>query len=97
MVFLVHVRCELGWAPQSTRQFLSAAKHFYRGMLGRDYASLNLIRARERRKLPTVLTAEEIRAILTNVPLLRYRIPLLLIYASGLRVRECIGLQVDHP
>ena len=93
--YYVYVRCEKGWAPKSCRQSLAAAKHFYRAMLGRDYASLDLIRARDRETLPVVLTANELQRLFKQIPLLRYRIPLLLIYASGLRVRECIHLSVN--
>jgi integrase len=64
-------------------------------MLGREYASLDQIKARDRETLPTVLTADEVARVISAVPLLRYRVPLLLIYASGLRVHECIHLTVD--
>ncbi|MBC2601620.1 integrase [Puniceicoccus vermicola] len=42
-----------------------------------------------------MLTPDEVARVISAVPLLRYRVPLLLIYASGLRVRECIHLTVD--
>ncbi|MBC2603828.1 integrase [Puniceicoccus vermicola] len=64
-------------------------------MLGREYASLDQIKARDRETLPTVLTPDEVARVISAVPLLRYRVPLLLIYASGLRVRECIHLTID--
>lgn len=93
--FFVHLRRDKAWAPKSCRQFLAAAKHFYRGMLGRKFASLDEIKARDRETLPTVLTSDEVARVIQAVPLLRYRVPLLLIYASGLRVRECIHLTVN--
>lgn len=93
--FFVHLRRDRGWAPKSCRQFLAAAKHFYRGMLERKFASLDQIKARDRESLPTVLTPDEVARVIRAVPLMRYRVPLLLIYASGLRVRECISLTVD--
>ena len=93
--YYVYVRSQKGWAPKSCRQSLAAAKHFYRVMLGREYASLDLIKARNRETLPVVLTVEELHRLFKQIPLLRYRIPLLLIYASGLRVRECIHLTVN--
>jgi len=93
--FFVHLRRDRGWAPKSCRQFLAAAKHFYRGMLGRKFASLDQIKARDRETLPTVLTSNEVARVISAVPLLRYRVPLLLIYASGLRVRECVSLTVN--
>lgn len=93
--FFVHMRRDRKWAPKSCRQFLAAAKHFYRGMLGQEFASLDQIKARDRETLPTVLTSDEVARVISAVPLLRYRVPLLLIYASGLRVRECIQLTID--
>ena len=93
--YFVHLRRERGWAPKSCRQFLAAAKHFYRDMLGETFASLDQIKAKDRETLPTVLTTDEVARTLQAVPLLRYRIPLLLIYASGLRVHECIHLTVN--
>jgi len=93
--FFVHVRCERNWAPKSTRKFVAGAKHFYRGMLGQECLILNDIKSKDRESLPTVLRIEEIRSILSHVPFLRYRVPLLLIFASGLRVRECLHLTVD--
>lgn len=40
--YYVHKRTEGGWAPKSCRQSLAAAKHFYRGMLGLEFAVLDL-------------------------------------------------------
>ena len=56
---------------------------------------MDQIKARDRETLPTVLRPEEVARVLSAVPLLRYRVPLLLIYACGLRVRECVNLTVD--
>jgi integrase/recombinase XerD len=93
--FFVHVRCERNWAPKSTRKFVAGAKHFYRGMLGQECLILNEIKSKDRETLPTVLTIAEIRSILSHVPFQRYRMPLLLIFACGLRVGECLHLTVD--
>ena len=93
--YFVYLRRQRGWAPKSCRQSLAAVKHFYRGMLGRKLAGLDQIKARDRQSLPTVLTTDEVARVIKAVALLRYRVPLLLIYASGLRVRECITLTVD--
>jgi integrase/recombinase XerD len=93
--FFVHVRCERGWAPKSTRKFVAGSKHFYRGMLGQECLILNDIKSKDRETLPTVLTLEEVRRIFQHVCYQRYRMPLLLIFASGLRVSECLSLTVD--
>ncbi|MFP4203528.1 MAG: tyrosine-type recombinase/integrase [Opitutales bacterium] len=93
--YYVYTRCELEWAPKTMRTSLSAAKHFYRGMLKRKCPVLDDIKARDREHLPDVLTQEEVRRLFPRIPLRRYRTPLLLMYACGLRVRECIHLTVD--
>lgn len=93
--YFVFVRSVRKWAAKSCRQHLAAAKHFYRGRLGKGFESLDQIKARDRETLPKVLTPEEVARVLSEVPLLRYRVPLLLIYACGLRVRECVNLTVN--
>jgi len=93
--YFVYVRSVRNWAPKSCRQHLAGSKHFYRGMLGLGFESLDQIKARDRDTLPDVLTPEEVARVLNAVPLLRYRVPLILIYACGLRVRECVELSVD--
>jgi integrase/recombinase XerD len=93
--YFVHLRRDLSWAPRTLRQSLAAVKLFYRGMLGRQMESLDQIKARDRESLPTILTPDEVGRVIRAIPFQRYRIPLLLIYASGLRVRECTHLQVD--
>ena len=76
-------------------RLLVAARRFYNDMLERDWALFGLIRARDREYLPSVLSTAELRAIFARVPLLRYRIPLALIYTSGLRISECVKLTVN--
>ena len=93
--YYVHVQCQKEWAPKSSRQSLAAAKHFYRNMLGHELPLLDQIKARDRETLPVVLTVDEVQRLFRKIPFLRYRTPLLVIYASGLRVRECTHLTVD--
>lgn len=95
LTFFVEMRCKRSWAPKSCRQFLAGMKHFYRGMLGHEFAQLDKVKARDRETLPTVLTVDELQRIFAQIPFQRYRVPLLLIYASGLRVSECRHLTVD--
>lgn len=51
--YYVYKRSKGVWAPESCRQSLAAAKHFYRGVMGLEYASLDLIKARDRETLPS--------------------------------------------
>lgn len=92
--YIVHVKCELGWAPKTIRKAIAAMKHFYRDMLGKKIALLDQIKAPDRQSLPEVLSGEEIVRIFREVRFGRYRTPLLLCYGSGLRIGECVNL---HP
>lgn len=93
--YFVHVKCELKWEPKTIRQLLAACKHFYRGCLKRKLEILDTIKAPDREKLPEVLSQQEVIKILGKVRFRRYRTPLLLCYSSGLRIGECIHLQVE--
>lgn len=46
------------------------------------------------RKLPVVLTREELRQFLTHIDP-RYKLHIMLLYGSGLRVMECVRLRVQ--
>lgn len=94
--YFVHAKCERKLASQSMRGALAGAKQFYRGMLKRACPVFGDIKARDRRELPTVLDREEVKRVFARIGLRRYRTPLLLLYASGLRISECIQLKPDH-
>ncbi len=50
----------------------------------------------ERKGRPLLASQTSFESTFDGGLLLRYRVPLLLIYACGLRVRECVNLSVDH-
>jgi site-specific recombinase XerD len=55
---------------------------------------LGLIRPRKNKKLPVILSTEEVFRILTGVRLVQYRVCLQVIYSCGLRLKEGVQLQV---
>ena len=50
---------------------------------------------RDRETLPVVLHLDEITGLFKEMPLLRYKMPLELIYNCGLRLHECLNLSVN--
>jgi site-specific recombinase XerD len=81
-------------AAATQNQALSALLFLYRQVLGQEVPWLDsIVHAKRPRRLPAVLTREEVRTVLgqlTGVP----RLMALLLYGAGLRVLECARLRV---
>lgn len=73
---------------------LCGIKFFYEHTLRREWHTLEFIRPDQEKKLPVVLSVEEVGRILRCVYLERYRVCLSTIYACGLRLLEGVHLQV---
>jgi integrase/recombinase XerD len=75
---------------------LCSIKFFFEHTLRRDWPTLELIRPKRHKKLPVVLSREEVRTILKAVQVPVYRACLKTIYSCGLRLNEGVHLQVSH-
>jgi site-specific recombinase XerD len=73
---------------------LCGIKFFYERTLNRHWTTLQFVRLRREKKLPAVLSREEVRRILAEVRIPVYRACLTTIYACGLRLLEGAHLQV---
>jgi integrase/recombinase XerD len=73
---------------------LCAIKFFYEHTIQRDWTTLHLVRPRWQRKLPVILSREEVRRILHEIRTPVYRICLTTIYSCGLRLHEATCLKV---
>jgi integrase/recombinase XerD len=81
-------------SPSTFQIALSAIKFFFEYTLQRQWATLELVRPTREKKLPVVLSVEEVSRALACVHRARYRVCLSAIYACGLRLQEGIHLQV---
>ena len=70
----------------------SALRFFYQVTLGRDFPLDSLRRVKQPRKLPVVLSAEEVTRFLAAVTNFKHRTILMTAYATGLRVSEVARL-----
>jgi integrase/recombinase XerD len=75
-------------------QAVCALRFFYRVTLPRDFAVEHIPFAKTKKKLPTVLSVDEVRRLLGAVTNLKHRAVLSLIYATGARLSEATHLQV---
>jgi len=81
-------------AASTQNQALAALLFLYREVLGRELEGLgNAVRARAPHKLPTVLTRDEVRAILEQLDESGALVPRIL-YGTGMRLLECLRLRV---
>ncbi len=92
--FITHLATERNLSASSQNQALSAIIFLYRNVLGRELAlPPEIIRAKKAGRLPTVLSKQEVLAVIGNMqgtPKLMAQ----LLYGSGLRLMECLRLRV---
>jgi len=69
-------------------------KFFFEQTLNRQWTTFELVRAPREKKLPVILSIEEVHKILSCIRLPRYRVCLSTIYSCGLRLQEGIHLHV---
>ncbi len=92
--FLSSLATEGRVAASTQNQALSALLFLYREVLRKDLAWLEgVVRAREGRRLPVVLTREEVKAVIGHLHGVHWLIATLL-YGAGLRLLECLRLRV---
>lgn len=75
-------------------QTVSALRFLYRVTLPRDFAVEHIPFARKKRSLPTVLSVDEVRRLLSAPTNIKHRAVLSLIYATGARLNEATHLRV---
>ena len=92
--FLTHLARDGQVAAATQNQALSALLFLYRNVLESPLPWLDNVEwARRPARLPTVLTLEEVQAVLRAISA-AHRLPVALLYGSGLRVMEGLGLRV---
>lgn len=92
--FQVHQR-EHGVQPPTINCSVSALRFFFTVTVDRPDLSRRLVLARYPRKLPTVLSVEEVGRLLEAAPGIKYKAVLGTAYGAGLRVSEVAHLKVD--
>jgi integron integrase len=92
--FLTHLAVDLNVAASTQNQALNALLFLYREVLQQDLdLPIRAVRAKSPKRLPTVLTHEEVHQVLTQLPG-THRLLAQLLYGSGLRLMECVRLRI---
>lgn len=92
-----HLLLERKLAWGSCKTYLSGITYFYRHICHREVDDRFGLPPRPRgRKLPSVLSMEEVSRLLSCIDNLKHRVLLKTIYSAGLRVGEAIRLKPEH-
>ena len=93
--FLLYLVQEKKVSPSTQNQYINAIKFYYEKVLKQPRMAYVLERPNRAKKLPKVLTEQEVLMILKNSPNCKHKTILSLLYSAGLRVGELIGLRVQ--
>jgi integrase/recombinase XerD len=90
--FFLHLINERKLSKSSITIYLCGIKYFYETTLKKKLTILDIVKPRSTKRLPVVLSQDEVRAILKLVKNPLYRMALTIIYACGLRISEGVRL-----
>ena len=93
--FFVHLINERKLSGSSITIYLCGIKFFFETTLKKKFNILDIIRPQRSKRLPMVLSQEEVRTILKRVKRPVYRMALTIIYACGLRISEGAQLKTS--
>jgi integrase/recombinase XerD len=92
--FQLHL-VETGVGSPSLNMAVTALRFFFTVTLGRAEVMAQMSHVYEPRKLPVVLSPEEVSRLLSSAPGLKYQAALSVAYGAGLRASEVVALKVD--
>jgi integrase/recombinase XerD len=93
--YLVHLVAHRDASRSYHNQAVSALRFLFETVLERPRLALRIPRPKTRRKLPDVLSTDEVARMLDKPRNLKHRALLMLLYSAGLRVSEVVRLRPD--
>jgi len=93
--FLTHLAVQGNVAAATQNQALNALNFLYKVVLEKPLENIQAVRSTKQKKLPIVLTTDEIRQLLKQLNG-HHWLAACLMYGSGLRLMEAIRLRVMH-
>lgn len=93
--YLQHCIVEKKLSTSYINQSISALKILFVQVMKKEWDSISIPRIKREKKLPVVLSKEEVKSILNEVKNIKHKTILTLIYSAGLRVGEAITLKIQ--
>ncbi|MBI4427509.1 MAG: tyrosine-type recombinase/integrase, partial [Ignavibacteriales bacterium] len=93
--YLVHLLIEKKYPGSTVNQVYNALRFLYTDLYNQPFVVDTLPRPRRERRLPDILSEEEVLNLFRAVKNMKHRTALMLTYASGLRVSEVVRVRVE--
>ena len=93
--YLYHLMEDRRASQAVINQSYSALKFFFENTLQKPWDVLKIPRSKQRKKLPGVLSRQEVESIFSATGNLKHRAILMTVYSAGLRVGEVTRLKVS--
>ena len=91
----LHHRIKQGVSYSNIDISCNAFKIMFNSVLQRNWSDQVIVRPRKTKKLPYVLSRDEILSIMEHIPNVKHKTILLTAYSSGLRISEVLNLAVS--
>ena len=92
--YFLYLKNEKGNSRSTLTVTLSGLKFLYEKTLKQKWPILDFVRPAPKKKVPVILSREEVQEVLNRVRKVHYRVCLSTIYSCGLRLLEGVRLQV---
>lgn len=90
--YFLYLKYKKKLSGSASAQAISGIKFLYQKTLDMDFKVFGIVKNPRGKKLPVILTREEVKKVLTNIRVLRHRACLTLIYSCGLRLHEAVSM-----
>lgn len=91
--YLLNLRSN-GYAASTINLHAFAISFYYREVQGIKFSKLDIPRTKRKRRLPVVLTKDEVKRLLNMISNNKHRLMISLAYGAGLRLSEVINVKV---
>jgi len=93
-LYLGHLISEKGLSARSLGLVRSALLFYYNDVLDRGFSKISTPKIS--RKLPVVLSKEEVLALIENAGSRKSKLMIKMLYSSGIRVSELVGMKINQ-
>jgi integrase/recombinase XerD len=93
--YLLHLMDEKGYAAASVNHVINALRFLYLEVFRQEFKLGDIPRPAKERRLPVVLSLEEVSRLFEAAGNLKHRMMLMLVYSAGLRVSEVVALRLE--